>query len=73
VPSVLSYQFFTMSTPSGLSEGTSRTIVLSSISRTSGSSDEARRCAMSMPERYEPTSVEWTPQVISTTVFPLLI
>jgi hypothetical protein len=51
VPSVRSYQFFTMSTPSGFREGTSRTIVSRRMSRTRGSSEEASRWAMSIEER----------------------
>jgi hypothetical protein len=59
-----------MVTPSGLSDGTSHTMTLSSIARVAADVSVARRWAIRTGERWPPTSVEWMLDVMSTTVLP---
>ncbi len=65
------YQSLTHCVPSGLSDGICSRITLSRISRTRGSSDDARRCASRAATCPLPTSVEWIWCVISTMVRPV--
>ena len=64
---VRSYQLATLSTPSGLTEGTRTRIVLSRISRVAGSSRVARSWSSSIAIKVEAVSVEWIEQVMRTT------
>ncbi len=70
VPSVARYQSPTMSTPSGLSDGTRITIVFARIARASASSLVTSRCASTSGVTIPPTSSEWMLEVTSTMSLP---
>src|SRR6185503_8891380 len=70
VPSVLRYHLVTISTPSGLRDGTSSTIVSFRMARLCGVSSVSMRYANSTAVWVDATSVAWMEQVIRTIVLP---
>src|SRR5262245_18409031 len=73
VPSVLRYHLVTISTPSGLSDGTSKKIVSLRTARNRGVSCVRMSYANSTAVWVDAISVAWIDAVISSTLLPSAI